>query len=53
MSVGSLLSGLSAITSGLGLVGATMVWVRSMRSASPVSWAKTMTLRTKGERDDQ
>lgn len=45
-------SAMSAITSALGLLAATTTLSVRMRLARPVSCAATMTLRTKGERDD-
>ncbi len=49
VSDGTFTSGFSRATSSLGVVGATVVGMRSMRSTRPVSIAATMTLRTKGE----
>ena len=49
VSAGTLTSGFSRATSSLGVVGATVVGMRSMRSESPVSSATTMTLRTNGD----
>ena len=44
-SVGSFISGLSSANSAFGLIAATAVSIRSMRSAMPSSCAATITLR--------
>src|SRR6185503_6982899 len=53
ISVGILPSGLKRISSRLAVEDDTSVFTVSMRLASPVSCANTITLRTNGDRGDQ